>query len=225
MPPSQETGLLVGPPQVDGPQHTLQTHAPLSDLTAETDDIASAESRSAGPLRSVWLRLEAIPRLQAPLALLVRRREQVLYLIVGAWNTLFGYLVWALLQYLLHDYVYYLAILIIAWFPAVLNAFFCYRWFVFRSKGSIVRELPRFSLVYVVTLCISLVGLPILLQVLPFSIYVTQALFTAAMVIASYLGHKYFSFGGGRTRSDLARGESLTAQARTDKSPPTDGKA
>jgi hypothetical protein len=36
--------------------------------------------------------------------------------------------------------------------------------------------------------------------VLPFSIYVTQALFTAAMVIASYLSHKYFSFKGGRAK-------------------------
>ena len=129
-----------------------------------------------------------------------RRREQLLYLVVGAWNTLFGYLVWALLQYLLHDYIYYLFILVLAWFPAVLNAYLGYRTFVFRSKGSVWRELPRFSLVYVGTLCIGLVGLPILLHVLPFSIYVTQALFTAAMVVASYLSHKYFSFRTGRAR-------------------------
>jgi putative flippase GtrA len=126
-----------------------------------------------------------------------RRREQFLYLIVGGWNTLFGYLVWALLQYLLHDYVYYLFILILAWFPAVLNAYVGYRIFVFRSKGSVWRELPRFSLVYVGTLCVGLVGLPILLHVLPFNIYVTQALFTMAMVIASYMSHKYFSFRSG----------------------------
>jgi putative flippase GtrA len=127
-----------------------------------------------------------------------RRREQILYLVVGGWNTLFGYLVWALLQCLLHDYIYYLFILVIAWVPAVLNAYLCYRYFVFRSRGSIWRELPRFSLVYVFTLCIGLIGLPILLRVLPFSIYVTQGLFTAAMVIFSYLAHRYFSFKGGR---------------------------
>jgi len=133
-----------------------------------------------------------------------RRREQILYLIVGGWNTLFGYLVWALLQYLLHDYIYYLAILVIAWFPAVLNAYLCYRHFVFRSKGSVWRELPRFSLVYVGTLCVGLIGLPILLRLLPFSIYVTQALLTAAMVIFSYLAHKYFSFKGGRRPPTVA---------------------
>ncbi len=85
------------------------------------------------------------------------RREQILYLIVGGWNTLFGYLIWALLQYLLHDYLYYLVILVLAWFPAVLNAYFGYRIFVFRSRGRIWHELPRFSLVYVGTLCVSLI--------------------------------------------------------------------
>lgn len=123
-----------------------------------------------------------------------RRREQLLYLAVGAWNTLFGYLVWALLQYLLHDYINYLVILVLAWFPAVLNAYAGYRVLVFRSRGDVWRELPRFALVYVATLCASLVGLPVLLRVLPFDIYLTQALFTAAMVVASYLAHKFFSF-------------------------------
>ena len=127
-----------------------------------------------------------------------RRREQILYLVVGGWNTLFGYAVWALLQYLLHDYIYYLVILAIAWVPSVINAYVCYRLIVFRSRGRILREFARFCLVYVVTLVLGLVGLPILLRLLPFSIYVVQAGFMAVVVIASYLSHKFFSFGGGK---------------------------
>jgi putative flippase GtrA len=134
------------------------------------------------------------------------RREQIMYLIIGGWNTLFGYLIWALFQYLLHAYLYYLVILILAWFPAVLNAYFGYRIFVFRSKGEIWRELPRFSLVYVGSLCITLVCLPILLHILPFSIYVTQLLFTAVVVICSYLAHKFFSFGGRSAKLERSRG-------------------
>jgi putative flippase GtrA len=122
-------------------------------------------------------------------------RQKLLYLVVGGWNTLFGYLIWALLQYLLHPYLNYLVVIVIAWFPSVANAYFGYRWFVFRSKGSVWRELPRFSLVYIGTLIMGLIALPILLRILPFSIYVTQALYTAVMVVASYLSHKYFSFG------------------------------
>ena len=152
-----------------------------------------------------------------------RRREQILYLVVGGWNTLFGYLIWALFQYLLHDYIYYLVILVIAWVPAVLNAYLCYRHFVFRSKGSVWRELPRFSLVYVVTLCISLIGLPILLRLLPFSIYVTQALFMAVMVVLSYLSHKYFSFKGGRAKPIPAGRDELMAERPAEHLPSREG--
>jgi putative flippase GtrA len=96
---------------------------------------------------------------------------------------------------------------VLAWFPAVLNAYFGYRIFVFHSHGKIWRELPRFSLVYVGTLVTGLVALPILLHVLPFSIYVTQGLYTAVVVVCSYLAHKFFSFGGGHSRSASAFGD------------------
>ncbi len=130
-----------------------------------------------------------------------RRREQILYLVVGGWNTLFGYGVWALFEFLLHDYLHYLVILVLSWPFAVLNAYICYRVFVFRSKGRVWRELPRFSLVYVVTLCAGLLALPLLLRTLPYNIYVIQAGYTAVVVILSYLSHKFFSFGGNRQRA------------------------
>ena len=125
-------------------------------------------------------------------------QERILYLVVGGWNTLFGYLEWALLEYLLHDYLHYLVILIVSWPLAVLNAYVCYRHFVFRSKGPVWRELPRFSLVYFVTLCLGLLALPALLRTLPFNIYVIQAGYTAVVVVLSYISHKYFSFRGVR---------------------------
>jgi len=129
-----------------------------------------------------------------------RRREQLLYLVVGGWNTVFGYGVWALMQYLLGDYLSYLVVLLLAWPIAVLNAYLCYRFIVFRSRGPVLRELPRFSLVYLVTLVANLALLPVALRVLPFNIFVIQALFTVVVVVCSYLAHKYFSFGGGQRR-------------------------
>ncbi len=88
-------------------------------------------------------------------------REQLLYLVVGGWNTLFGYLVWATLQFLLGDYLhYFVVIIVLAWPIAVLNAYLGYRYIVFRSHGPVLRELPRFSLVYVVTLVVNLALLP-----------------------------------------------------------------
>lgn len=133
-----------------------------------------------------------------------RRREQILYLVIGGWNTVVGYAVWAALQYLLGSQLHYLLIVLLSWPIAVLNAYLGYRLVVFRSRGSIIRELPRFSLVYLATLAANLALLPFALATLPFNIYMIQALLTAAVIVVSYIGHRYFSFGRGRHRHSLA---------------------
>ena len=140
------------------------------------------------------------PALGRPVRFYFRRREQVLYLVVGGWNTVFGYGAWALMQYLLGGYLHYLVVVLMAWPIAVLNAYLGYRYIVFRSRGPVLRELPRFSLVYLASLVVNLALLPVALRVLPFNIYVVQALLTVVVVVCSYLGHKYYSFRGGRLR-------------------------
>jgi putative flippase GtrA len=154
-------------------------------------------------------RLDALAKhavIGRPVRIVRGNRQVTLYLVVGAWNTAFAYAEWAILQYLLGDRLHYLAILVLAWPIAVLNAYACYRRFVFRSRDSIRRELPRFSLVYVATLLGGLVALPFLLATLPFSIYVVQAGYTIAIVVLSYVSHRLFSFstplGSARTRGD-----------------------
>ena len=135
-----------------------------------------------------------------PVRFYFRRREQLLYLVVGGWNTVFGYGIWALMQFLLGDRVHYLMVVLLAWPIAVLNAYLAYRYIVFRSRRPVLKELPRFSVVYFATLVVNLALLPVALQVLPFSIYGIQAVFFALVVVCSYLGHKYYSFRGGRHR-------------------------
>jgi putative flippase GtrA len=141
--------------------------------------------------------LRANPALGGSARFYFRRREQLLYLVVGGWNTVFGYFIWAVLQFLLGNHLHYLVVVLISWPIAVLNAYVGYRYIVFRSRGSILREFPRFSLVYVVTLVVNLALLPIALHVLPLNIYAVQALLTVLVVVCSYLSHKHFSFGGG----------------------------
>lgn len=153
-------------------------------------------SRSLSPWEAHLDLLRDHSTLGAPIRFYFRHREQLLYLVVGAWNTVFGYGVWALLQYVLGDHLHYLIIVLISWPIAVLNAYLGYRFIVFRSRGPISRELPRFAVVYVVTLLVNLALLPIALGVLPFNIYAIQAVFTAVVVVFSYLAHKFFSFGG-----------------------------
>ena len=144
--------------------------------------------------------LRGHPTLGRSVRFYFRRREQLLYLVVGGWNTVFGYGAWALLQSLLGDHVHYLAVVVLSWPFAVLNAYLGYRYIVFRSHGPVLRELPRFALVYLATLLVNLALLPIALRVLPFNIYVVQALFAVGVVVSSYLAHKYYSFGSRRHR-------------------------
>lgn len=121
---------------------------------------------------------------------------------VGTWNTVFAYAVWAFLQSLLQDRLHYLVILVLAWPIAVANAYVCHRHFVFRSSGRVRDELPRFSLVYVATLLGAIVALPVLLEALPFNIYAVQAGYTLAVLVLSYTAHRFFSFKGTVRSSD-----------------------
>jgi putative flippase GtrA len=125
-------------------------------------------------------------------------REQLQYLGVGAWNTVFGYGVWALMEYALGPYLNYLVIVALSYPIAIANAYVWYRYVVFRSHGKVWKELPRFSVVYLLTMAANLLVLPFLMHVLPFSVYVTQAIFLVLTVIASYLAHRFFSFRGGQ---------------------------
>jgi len=136
---------------------------------------------------------------------LAARREQISFVVVGVWNTAFAYGVWALLQLLLQDRLSDAAILVLAWPAAVLNAYICHRTLVFRSTGSIRHELPRFALVYVVTLLANIILLPTLLNILPFSIFAIQAGYTVVVVVASYTAHRLVSFRP-------AKGQVLTEQ-------------
>lgn len=122
-------------------------------------------------------------------------REQGLrFLLVGAFNTGFGFVLFALLLHLAGHRVHYLVILVAATLVAVLVAFAGYRAFVFRVRGNILRDLGRFSLVYLAALAVNLVALPLLVEACGVPILVAQAIVVAGTVVASFLAHRSFSF-------------------------------
>jgi len=150
-----------------------------------------------------------------------RYREQILYLVVGGWNTLFGYLNFVMLYYFLQVRLTVMAILVISYAISIAHANVCYRYVVFRSRGSVLREMPRFTSVYLVALAANLVILPLALRWLPLSAYVVQALFTVAVVVLSYFGHKRFSFRGG---SHGSRGQGNADPRQNRPQSPTPGR-
>jgi putative flippase GtrA len=116
------------------------------------------------------------------------------FLVVGGWNTGSGYLVFALLYYFLSPHIHYLAILALTVVVNVTNAFLCYKFIVFRTRGNYLREYLRFYAVYAVPIGLGFVLLPFAIEVLKLNAYVAQALVTLFLAGVSYLGHKHISF-------------------------------
>jgi len=125
---------------------------------------------------------------------LAAHREKILFLIVGGWNTVFQYAVFALCWHLLSAHLHPSLILLISYLIAAANGFLGFRYIVFRSAGHPLTEFLRFQAVYVPLLVLNMIGLPLLLDHTRLSAYVIQALFAVFVVVVSYLGNKYFTF-------------------------------
>jgi putative flippase GtrA len=131
------------------------------------------------------------------------RQQLVRYILVGGWNTLFGYCVFAGFTYALTGllpYAYMVAA-VLAHIVATTVSYVAYKVFVFKTKGNYLREYLRFYVVYGVGAVLSLTLLPIFVYLVTPLVrqpshapYVAQALVVPLVVLSSFIGHKRFSF-------------------------------
>jgi putative flippase GtrA len=129
--------------------------------------------------------------------------ELVRYLLVGGFNTVFGYGLFALLNWSLTGLVAYsyMYAAVLSNLIAITVAFLGYKWFVFRTRGNYLIEWLRCMGVYGSSMLIGLAGLAILVPILrrslhrpEFASYIAAAIMTVVTVIFSFLGHKNISF-------------------------------
>lgn len=123
-----------------------------------------------------------------------RQYEVFAYLAAGGWNTLFGIGLYSFVYWLWADKIHYMLLAFFVNIAAISNAFLCYKIFVFRTRGNWLKEYLRCYLVYGGG---SLAGMGLLwLFATLFKMNPAIANIFAAVlvVIASYFGHKYFSF-------------------------------
>ncbi len=125
-----------------------------------------------------------------------RRHEKLRFLVVGGWNTLFGYVTFLALYAALHERVHYLVIGVLAHAIATVNAFACHRLLVFRSRGPLFAEFVRFVVSQLALLAGALVALWVLVSLLQLHPLVGQAIVTVGVVVAGYLAHRRFTFAG-----------------------------
>lgn len=130
-------------------------------------------------------------------------RQFLRYVVVGVWNTLFGYVCYCAFTWLftgLLPYPYMFAS-VIANIINITVAFFGYKIFVFRTRGHYLREYLRCYVVYGSSSLVGLALLPVTVAGVSFFLtrkelapYIAGALLTGITVLASFLGHKHYSF-------------------------------
>lgn len=123
--------------------------------------------------------------------------QRVAFLAVGAANTVIGALWFIVFNALLgHRFGWagqYIA-LVITYIVAILCAFVLYRKLVFRVSGHLLRDLARFSSVYVTTFVLNLAMVAVIVKWLGFDAVISQLLFVVVSTVVSWFGHRNYSF-------------------------------
>jgi putative flippase GtrA len=127
--------------------------------------------------------------------------QRVAFLVVGGINTVVGFAVFIAASESVGHFVDHrfgkvvgsLVTLGITHVLAVLFAFVMHRWFVFRVRGQVLRDLLRFWSVYLAAAGINFVALPVLVE-LGLDRIPAQVIIVASTTLLSYFGHRHFSF-------------------------------
>ncbi len=127
-----------------------------------------------------------------------RASRPLRFLVVGAWNTLFGFAAFALLFRATRPWdVHFVWVSLVTNVFAVTNAFLGYKLFVFRTKGDWLGEYVRFWMSYALTISIHLSSLWVAVTFLGIHPILAQAMILLAATFISYFAHSRFSFRGG----------------------------
>lgn len=122
--------------------------------------------------------------------------ERVRFVVVGGFNTAFGYGLFIALELLGGARANYFVSLYGAFLLSTTTAFILHRRFTYRrtGTGSIWLDFVRFQGVYLVSLAINSAALPLLVEKLHFTPIAAQGVVVLVTTATSYFGHKYFSF-------------------------------
>jgi|688.fasta_scaffold623605_2 putative flippase GtrA len=116
------------------------------------------------------------------------------YLIVGAWNTVFGYFLGLFLYKLFVESLHIIIISLMISFLTITMSFLTYKIFVFKTSNFWVKEYLRSFLVYGAASIFNVLLIWILVDFIKVHFWLAQGIVTPIMIIFSYLGHKKFTF-------------------------------
>jgi putative flippase GtrA len=132
----------------------------------------------------------------------LNHQTQVRFILVGIWNTIFSYLVFVALDYLFNLFftprsVAYMLAALLTNIIAVTLAYFLHKHLTFKSKTkgrAAFREYLRFYMTYLFTSILSLILLPIFVELLKLDPKIAVAIIMLLLTGVSYVSHNLFSF-------------------------------
>ena len=141
----------------------------------------------------MWAALQLTPmRKLTDLVTALWRHHQIRYLVVAGTTSL-AYLGLVALGLKVFGWHYMVAILV-AQVITIACAFPAYRNLVFESRGPVARDFIRFLSVWASGAIAGVVGTPFLVEVFGMDPLIAQVLAIIIVAVASYLGHRFFSF-------------------------------
>ena len=127
--------------------------------------------------------------------LYIKHAQKLHYLLIGGWNTAFGYGVFIALYYGTARFnIHYVVVLVLSQIINVTSAYFLYKRFVFKTKGNLIREYCRFCTFYWLSFAANLILLPASVELLGLNPVISQGLLIIITAVTSYLWHANYTF-------------------------------
>jgi putative flippase GtrA len=135
-----------------------------------------------------------MPKIKAILKHFFKLPEKIRFIIIGGWNTVFGYSVFVVLWLLLRNIFHYQLVLLITYILTLFHNYFTLKTFVFKAKGEFKHEYPRCFISSILGLISNACFLLIFVDTLKIQVLIAQILSMTLTAIATYFLHKYFTF-------------------------------
>ena len=129
-------------------------------------------------------------------------RVKIKFILIGVWNTVFAYAAFVGLDFLFTPffdkrYAAYMLALVLSSILSIINSYIFHKFITFRSpiRGiAIIPEFLRFFSMYLFNFFLSIVLLPVFVEMFHLNPKIAGAITIPITTIISYLGHSRFSF-------------------------------
>ena len=126
---------------------------------------------------------------------LQKYQKKIRFLIAGGINTAVGLAMYPILYVLLSPFgVGYIKALVLSQIICITFSFVINKYFVFKTKGNVRKEYPKFFAFYGIYFLLNLLCLPVMVEVLKMNPMVAQTLFSIAIIATSYFWHNTITF-------------------------------